>query len=139
MKNLTKKQKAGMVLLWAVAVMMIAGSFGLIFPDPNHPEAIKFIPLNIENYIRVLGVVKLLVGVGLLCKSTRYIAALVGTGYLGGAMMAEIVMGSFPMISGLVILVLWLGMELVTDNFLHLSKCAHCHSSADCKTCTTHK
>lgn len=139
MKNLTKKQKIGTVILGLVSIMMIAGSYGMIFPNPNSLEAMQFAPLHVENYIRVLGVIKLLIGVGLFCKSTRYIAALIGTGYLGGAIMATIVMGMPPVIAGVTLLVLWLSMELVTENFLHLSKCAHCHPSADCKTCTTHK
>lgn len=140
MKNLTKKQKAGTVLLWLVAVVLITGSFGMIFPNPTSTEAMQFAPLHAEHYIRILGVIKLLVGVGLLCKSTRYIAALVGTGYLGGAIMATITMGMPPIIAAVTLLVLWLGMELVTENFLHLSKCAHCDpKKGTCKTCTDDK
>lgn len=145
MKNLTKIQKIGKVLLILVSVMMIFGSFGMIFANPNSKEALMFAPLHLGNYIHILGVIKLLVGVLLFFPHTRYMAALVGTGYLGGAIMATIVGGMVPFIAGLVLIVLWIGMELLTHNFLHICHCGKCmlckdNTCGDCKnaTCSVH-
>ncbi len=136
-KNLTKKQKIGKVLLFLVSVGMIMGSIGMIVANPNSKEAVEFVPLHAENYIRILGIIKLLVGLGLFFKKTRNVAALVGTGYLGGAMMATITIGMPPIIAGIFILVLWAGMELLTCNFLKICSCESCKTDAKvCETCT---
>jgi hypothetical protein len=64
-------------------------------------------------------------------------AALVGTGYLGGAMMANITIGYFPVLPGIFILVLWAGMELLTCNFLKICSCVDCKTESKvCETCT---
>ncbi len=120
MKNLTTVQKVGKVLLVLVSIMMISGSFGMIFANPDSKDAIIFAPLHLGNYIHILGIIKLFIGIFLLLPITRRIAALVGTAYLGGAIMATLTIGMFPFIAGAALLILWISIELLSQDFLHM-------------------
>ena len=127
-------QKVGKVLLILVSIMMIGGSFGMIFANPDSKDAIIFAPLHLGNYIHILGIIKLLIGIFLFFPRTRKIAALVGTAYLGGAIMATLTIGMFPFIAGAALVVLWIGMELLSCNFLCICKCSTCTTCTE-KTC----
>ncbi len=139
LKTLSKTEKIGTVLLALVSIGLILGSFGMIFANPNSKDAAMFAPLHLGSYIHILGIIKLLIGVGLFFKRTHYVAALVGTGYLGGAIMATITIGQPPIVAGIFILVLWAGMELLSHgNFLKLCRCGKtCFMCKDEKICST--
>ncbi len=130
-KQLSTSQKIGKILLVLISLALIMGSFGMIIADPNSKEALEMTPLHLESYVRILGIIKLLVGLGLFFPKTRRIAALVGTGYLGGALMANITLGEFPIVPVVFILALWIGMELLTKDFLQICCCKG--------TCPVHK
>lgn len=130
-KQLSTPQKIGKVLLILVGLGLIVGSIGMIIADPNSKEAMEMAPLNVDGYVRILGIIKLLVGLGLFFPKTRRIAVLIGTGYLGGAIMANITIGEFPIAPAMFMLVLWIGTELLTKNFLHVCPCKG--------TCPIHK
>lgn len=134
-KNLTKKQKVGTVLVYAVGIMLV---FSSIFMITQHPkEVAELAPLKLGNLIVLLGIIKLSVGLGLLFPKTRHIAALVGTGYLGGAIMANITLGEIPPPAALFGIILWIGMELRTNNFLKFYTKTGCNKESKvCETCT---
>lgn len=136
MKNLSTKQKVGKVLLVLVSLGLIFGSIGMIVMNPNSREAVEMAPLHLGNYLQILGIIKFLVGVFLLFPKTRRFAALVGTGYLGGAIMATFTIGQFPFFAGSFLVLLWASMELLTCNFLGFCCCKDCRNESKvCETC----
>lgn len=116
MKKITQHMTGANILLGLLSALLIFGAFGMIFG--TMPPGFEV--LHVQSCIVLLGLVKLFGALGLWISRTRYIAALVLTGYLGGALMACIVIGTGFFIPGICILVLWIGMELKTKNFLHL-------------------
>ncbi len=106
----TKIEIAAEILLALVSLALILSSFGMIFA--NSRELTELAPLHIEQYINILGLFKLLGALGLWFPKYRKLAILVISGYLGGAMMANIVMYEFPLPPAVMLIIIWSGMHI---------------------------
>lgn len=109
-KNKTKIEIAAEVFLALVSLSLIISSFGMIFATSY--ELGELAPLHIEQYVNILGLFKLFGALGLWFPKTRKLSILVISGYLGGAMMANISMYEFPLPPAVMLVIIWVGMHV---------------------------
>lgn len=93
------------VLIGIIAAMFLFSAYGKL--SGNIMAIMMLDTLNI-GYLRVaLGIIDIIIAVSLLWKKTRRAGIAIGTGYLGGAVLADLSLGGLGIIPGVLILVLW--------------------------------
>jgi hypothetical protein len=117
-KTTSKKVMVADSVLVLVSLALALGSFGMIAPNAHMLS--EFNTLNATSYIQALGAIKLLGAILLWMPRTQRIALLVLTGYLGGAIMANITMNEFPAAPAVFLVLLWISLEIKTKDLLHI-------------------
>lgn len=87
--------------------------------------------MNIAAYRIPLGIIEFIIIPTLIWKPLRTVGTLIATGYLGGAIMASLVLGMSPVVPGAIMVVLWVAYKL--DMWVSWTHCG-CGTCSRCKT-----
>ncbi len=134
------KRIIGTVILIPVSLFLLFSAFGKF---TAHPAALMvFDTLNIPHLRIPLGIVEALMTILLWIPRTHRIALLVASGFLGGAILAELSFGTSGIYAGITLLLVWLGSAFRYHScYCNCAKCQTCHNQCDdCKsgTCALH-
>ncbi|HSE56543.1 MAG TPA: DoxX family protein [Candidatus Paceibacterota bacterium] len=140
MKPSKTKKIIGTLILVLVSLFLLFSAFGKL---TAHPTALEmFAALHIP-YLRIpLGIIEALVAVLLVIPRTNRIAVLITSGFLGGAILAELFFGMTGAFAGTILLLVWIGSALRHHTcYCGCANCQQCHEHcSDCKTgtCSLH-
>lgn len=116
------------ILFYGIALLFISSAWSKLAGGPM--VVAMFSSLNIEAYRIALGVIEIIIAAALCWKPLRTVGTLIATGYLGGAIMATLVLGMAPFMPGAVLVSLWIAYKL--DMWVSWFHCG----CGTCKTCT---
>jgi hypothetical protein len=117
--SMTPSRKVGKVLLALMSLALIATAYSMVINRTLPPGFESLMP-TVGMWVMWLGVVKVLGAIGLWIGGVRRLSALVLTGYLGGAIMANLAVGVSVVMPGVFLIVLWIALELYARDFLKL-------------------
>ncbi len=109
------------VLIGILTLAFVMSGYSKIVGDPKMVEMLTL--LNIEGLRVGLGIIDIIIALTLWWKETRTIGVLIGTSYLGAAIMAELYLGSKGIAPGILSLVLWTVLKI---DLWQPSTCAQC-------------
>lgn len=122
MKTNRTKIIVGKVVLALISVGLVAGSFGMMFGSADTSAELALLGSTVNPWLPWLGLVKFTTGLCLWVPRLRRVAVLVLTGYLGGAMMAGIILGEGPWGGAIFLALLWLAIEMITGDLIKIGK-----------------
>jgi hypothetical protein len=116
-KHNTRKTVITDTVLAIATALLAVSALPMMFMSSQNLE---FAALHATAYIPVLGLIKLLSSVGIWIPRFRRISVLVLTGYMGGAMMANIATAEFPLPPAVFLIIIWVCVEIQTGDLLQL-------------------
>lgn len=120
------------ILIGILSLAFLMGGYSKLAGDPKVLE--MFDLLNISGLRIGLGIIEIIIALTLWWKETRTIGALIGTSYLGAAIMAELYLGSKGIAPGILSLLLWTVLKI---DLWQPSMCSQCMNPLEQKpSCT---
>lgn len=128
-QNVIKK-----ILIGLITLAFLMSAYSKLASDPKMVEMLSM--LNISGLRVGLGIIEIIIALTLWWRETRTIGALIGTSYLGAAIMAELYLGSKGIAPGVLSLLLWTVLKI---DLWQPSMCSQCMNPLEQKalcTCT---
>lgn len=123
------KKIIGTIILGLASAFLLFSAFAKFTHQPGS-EMLE-VMWGLGAYLIPLAIIEAGGTILLWLTPTRRIALLIMSGYMGGAILAELIMGMSGVFAGGILIMLWLG------SYLRYGSWAHCHCGChdDCKDC----